>query len=490
MATSIDNALDKDEDTRGSETLLGIVATAEATHVWLYKELGNITFAAPIDEVRKLLAPDAPAHPAAGPVVALDVSDTSVPVGTQLTLIATATSAASTVQLVEYYDNGLKIGETASQPYQLAYAPQVVGRHTFVAKATDALGAATTSNVKIVQVTAAAVLTPTVSLAAMPPGRVGTQINLLAQASEVGGSIAKVEFFYGAQKIGESLSSPYATSYVPTKPGTYLFTAKATDANGVSATSAAQSVVVSAADQPANQPPSVSLSLSSNSITLGQSTTLTSLASDTDGTVTGVTFRDGTAVLASFTQPPYQFVYTPNTTGNRVLSATATDDDNATATATQPLAVAAAPGKTYTGSYTTTDQDYVDKCKSDGASQPVTRTATSTQSQADADAKAKAAAIAAIVCAVPPIAYNTTLDRNTTVADGMSFTPPGAEKLMFDLINGTSGASIDIAITALGATSYITLAGEYAGKGYAFLDANGVRHDGTFPNADNLNIKY
>lgn len=118
---------------------------------------------------------------------------------------------------------------------------------------------------------------------------------------------------------------------------------------------------------------------------------------------------------------------------------------------------------------------------------------TAVNSKGESDRSAASAPVtptAAVVTPPPNPVYNRTLRLGDGIDDGMSFTPPGAETLSFDLLTGTSGASIDIAITALGATSYVTLAGEYAGKGYQFSDANGVAHYGTFPSADNLGITY
>lgn len=57
-------------------------------------------------------------------------------------------------------------------------------------------------------------------------------ISLTAAASDPDGTIAKVEFFVGNDKIGEDLVSPYALS-LSAAPGGYSFTARATDNAGV-----------------------------------------------------------------------------------------------------------------------------------------------------------------------------------------------------------------------------------------------------------------
>lgn len=183
---------------------------------------------------------------------------------------------------------------------------------------------------------------PVVALGAIAPGKVGTQLTLTATASEVGGTIAKVEFFDGATKIGEAASTPYATSYVPTAAGTHYFTAKATDTNGRSAVSPAQAVVVSASPVVSNQLPSVSLSLNPSAITLGETVTLSAVASDSDGTIVKVEFFDGATSIGVATSTPYVLTYTPAAAGNPLLSAKATDNAGGSATATRPLEVSPA----------------------------------------------------------------------------------------------------------------------------------------------------
>jgi glucose/arabinose dehydrogenase len=75
----------------------------------------------------------------------------------------------------------------------------------------------------------------------------GANITLTATASDADGSIAKVEFFNGATKLGESLSSPYSYTLSNAQAGSYQFTARATDNIGAMSTSTAVNVTVSKA---------------------------------------------------------------------------------------------------------------------------------------------------------------------------------------------------------------------------------------------------
>lgn len=147
-------------------------------------------------------------------------------------------------------------------------------------------------------------------------------------------------------------------------------------------------------------------------------------------------------------------------------------------------------------------QSYTATCGSGTTGSPVTRssTKTSTVSQAQADSlalqDATSQANAALVCTPVPVTYNKTLpDPNTGVqtGDGMSVVPPTTETLNYDEITGTSGPTISIAITSLGATTYIDYASEYGGnpgKPYVFTNSAGTKFSGTFPSSDNLSITY
>lgn len=87
---------------------------------------------------------------------------------------------------------------------------------------------------------------PTATLSTPPTGTVGTALVLTASAATASGTIAKVEFFNGATKLGEDLTSPYAFSYVPTAIGTLALTARATNSAGAATSSAPVNVTVSA----------------------------------------------------------------------------------------------------------------------------------------------------------------------------------------------------------------------------------------------------
>jgi len=79
---------------------------------------------------------------------------------------------------------------------------------------------------------------PTVSMTTDAPNYTAPAIiKMSATANDPDGSVTKVEFFWGSQKIGEDLSAPYGFSWENVTVGTFTFTAKATDNSGNSTSS-------------------------------------------------------------------------------------------------------------------------------------------------------------------------------------------------------------------------------------------------------------
>jgi uncharacterized protein (TIGR03437 family) len=72
----------------------------------------------------------------------------------------------------------------------------------------------------------------------------GTNINLAANASDSNGSVTKVDFYRGSTLIGTDTTSPYTFVWSNVAKGNYNLTAKATDNQGATTTSAVVSIAV------------------------------------------------------------------------------------------------------------------------------------------------------------------------------------------------------------------------------------------------------
>src|SRR5438477_1337531 len=69
-------------------------------------------------------------------------------------------------------------------------------------------------------------------------------INLGASASDSDGSVAKVEFYAGTNKLGESTNSPFSFAWNVSAPGYYALSAVATDNSSLVSTSAPVNIVI------------------------------------------------------------------------------------------------------------------------------------------------------------------------------------------------------------------------------------------------------
>jgi hypothetical protein len=90
---------------------------------------------------------------------------------------------------------------------------------------------------------------PTVSLDSPSDGASFTSPALVPLTASTNGSFAgvtNVEFFSGSTKIGQDTSSPFSLVWPNVPEGNYVLTAKATDATGLSRTSAPKTVTVNA----------------------------------------------------------------------------------------------------------------------------------------------------------------------------------------------------------------------------------------------------
>ena len=168
-------------------------------------------------------------------------------------------------------------------------------------------------------------------------------ISIAANASDADGSIAKVEFYNGATKLGEDASAPYEYSWTGVSAGNYSLTAKAIDNQGAMATSGAVNIAVNAA--PVNQNPTVSLASPANNATFTAPATvsITANASDTDGSIAKVEFYNGSTKLGEDTSSPYIFSWTNVGAGTYSLTAKATDNQSATTTSNAVTIVVNAP---------------------------------------------------------------------------------------------------------------------------------------------------
>ena len=170
------------------------------------------------------------------PTVSVSAPTTGV-VGDVIAISATAADADGTVASVQFFVDGVSLSTSNSSPYQASWTA-VLGLHHITAKATDNLGAQTTS--AVADITIAANIPPAVSLTSPTSSSVFTApavVSLAATASDADGTVTQVEFFVNGVSVGIDNSAPYTGSWTSVI-GNAVFTAKATDNRGAVTTSA------------------------------------------------------------------------------------------------------------------------------------------------------------------------------------------------------------------------------------------------------------
>ena len=240
------------------------------------------------------------------------VSGASYTAPANITLTATASDSDGTVSYVEFYNGTTRLVTVTTPPYTYALNGLAAGTYSFTAKAYDNAGASTTSAAVSVTVKTATSATPMVSLTSPSNGMAYTApatITVTASASESGGTISKVEFYNGSSLIATDTASPYTTTFTGVPAGTYVLTARAYDAAGVTVTSSP--VTVTVGSTPVASKPTVALTspVSGSTFKAPATVTLSASASETGGTISKVEFYNGSTLLATDTISPYSVTF-------------------------------------------------------------------------------------------------------------------------------------------------------------------------------------
>ena len=163
---------------------------------------------------------------------------------TNLALAATATSSNGAVARVDFFADGLKLGQDTNSPFSLVWTNPPPGPHVLTAVATDVLGASASSSAVNIFVYDAAG-SPFVSLTSPPDdtvieGPIDLQVTAFASAP---GAVTNVQFFANGLVIGAVTNQPYSVTW-SSSFGTNTLLAVAQAADGQRGTSAVVRVVI------------------------------------------------------------------------------------------------------------------------------------------------------------------------------------------------------------------------------------------------------
>ncbi|MEX1126971.1 MAG: Ig-like domain-containing protein [Vicinamibacterales bacterium] len=185
------------------------------------------------------------------PTVSITAPTAGTTVGGAVTIAASA-SDNTVLSRVEFLVDGVVIGAATAAPYQAVWntATVAAGSHTLQARAIDAAGNAALSSG--VAVTVPDTTNPDVSLTAPASGAtLRGEVRLEASATD-DVAVSRVDFLAGGALVGSATASPYRVAWDAAShaEGTVTLTARAVDAAGNSATSAAITATVDHPDAP------------------------------------------------------------------------------------------------------------------------------------------------------------------------------------------------------------------------------------------------
>ncbi|MCU7550618.1 Ig-like domain-containing protein [Chitinophagaceae bacterium LB-8] len=328
-ATDVDGSISKVEFYNGS-TLLQTVSAAPYDWTWTSVAAGTYTITAKAYDNTGNITTTAPVSITVNPNQAPSVSLTSPTASATYTapasvhLTATATDVDGTISKVEFYAGATLLQTVSTAPYDWTWSYAAAGTYTITAKAYDNNGNVTTSapvtiTVNPSQAPSVSLTSPTANATYTAPG----SVRLTATATDVDGSISKVEFYNGSTLLQTVSAAPYDWTWTSVAAGTYTITAKAYDNSGNVSTSAPVTITVKA-----NQAPTVTITSPKANATYSApaSVRLTATATDVDGTISKVEFYKGSTLIQTEKAAPYDWTWNNVAAGTYTITAKAYDN--------------------------------------------------------------------------------------------------------------------------------------------------------------------
>ncbi|SFM63768.1 Por secretion system C-terminal sorting domain-containing protein [Chitinophaga sp. YR627] len=176
------------------------------------------------------------------------------------------------------------------------------------------------------------------------PAAIAVQTN----ASDPNGSISKVDFYNGAYYLGTTSTAPFNYTWNTSTQGIYKLIAKATDNQNKTTTSQPVTVLVAA---PGNTAPQISITSPTASTPYRKPAKVVINTNVTDnGIIYKVEFFNGSTLLATLTQPPYNYTWENVPQGTYTITAKATDNGKLSTTSA-PVTITVQDNKILSSKY-------------------------------------------------------------------------------------------------------------------------------------------
>jgi hypothetical protein len=229
--------------------LLGEAATAPYNFAWTNVAAGTFSLSAQVIYDAGTTLASSPANVTVAnppPVVALTspFNGAAYAAPATINLAASVTANGHNITSVQFYNGSSLLGQASTAPYAFAWGNVAAGTFSLSAQVIYDGGSATASTLVAVTVTN---LLPTIVLTS--PLNAATYsapavINLNATVSPNGHNITMVQFFNGANLLGQTPTPPYSFNWSNVSPGDFALTASLLfDSGGVIASSPVNVVV-------------------------------------------------------------------------------------------------------------------------------------------------------------------------------------------------------------------------------------------------------
>jgi alpha-tubulin suppressor-like RCC1 family protein len=245
--SDVDGVVTQIEFFEGS-TSLGFVTNSPYAFDWVNPPPGNYALTARAIDNNGLTAVSQAntAFVDIPPTVTLlaPTNPTTISAESSIALSASASDADGIVTQVQFFQGTTSLGVVTNIPYSAVWSNIAAGSYGLTAVASDNLGITSTSAVVDVTVDSSPTVTITSpsNSAFIFPGY--TNVTLTATTSDTGGTITQVEFFQGTTSLGTVTTAPYSLVWSNAPPGSYNLMARATDNNGLMATSSVVSITI------------------------------------------------------------------------------------------------------------------------------------------------------------------------------------------------------------------------------------------------------
>ena len=257
-------------------------------------------------------------------------------------------SAAATgdgITRVEFYAGSTLVASDTSSPYQGTWFNAPAGTYALKAVARTSSGSsAQSAPVTITVGGGAPSVNPTVTLTAPANGATFTAPATIPVSASVTGTVARVDFYAGPDKVGSASSAPYTMTGTDVAAGTYVMKAVAITPTGgvVNSTTATITVAAAPGTPPpptsptpapgAGAPPVVTLTspAAGSSFTAPATIALAATATSSGSTIASLDFYANGVIVATSTSAPYTFTWTNVAAGTYSLTAIATDANGVT----------------------------------------------------------------------------------------------------------------------------------------------------------------